>query len=207
MTKRLPKYLLLLKTPVRARTRTWRITTCSISLAPKPSLICITVRPKLLSQMDGSQLWASAGILSLVIGLGAKNLISDILAGLFIIFKGDFQVGDIVTIDGWRGTVQEIGLRTTKILSAGNDVKIFSNSSISGVINMTKDVSTCVCDVGIEYSESLERVESVLDKELPMIRGKLPSIVEGPFYKGVVELADSSVIIRIIATNAAQDCH
>ncbi len=72
---------------------------------------------------------------------------------------------------------------------------------------MTKDVSTCVCDVGIEYSESLERVESVLDKELPMIRGKLPSIVEGPFYKGVVELADSSVIIRIIATNAAQDCH
>ena len=50
--------------------------------------------------VDTSTLLASAGILSLVIGLGAQSLISDIIAGIFIVFEGEYQVGDIVIIDG-----------------------------------------------------------------------------------------------------------
>ena len=52
--------------------------------------------------VDTKTLLASAGILTLVVGLGAKTLVSDILAGLFIIFEGEFRVGDIVTIGDWR---------------------------------------------------------------------------------------------------------
>lgn len=155
--------------------------------------------------VDTKTLLASAGILSLVIGLGAKTLVSDILAGLFIIFEGEFRVGDIVTIGDWRGTVQEIGVRTTKIMDPGQNVKIISNSSVSGVINMTRKNSYASCDVGIEYGESLERVESILAKELPQIKKRLPSIKEGPFYKGVVALGDNSVNIRILAQCAEGD--
>lgn len=50
--------------------------------------------------VDTATLVASAGILSLVIGLGAQSLIADIIAGLFTIFEGEYQVGDIVVIDG-----------------------------------------------------------------------------------------------------------
>lgn len=155
--------------------------------------------------VDTKTLLASAGILSLVIGLGAKTLVSDILAGLFIIFEGEFRVGDIVTIGDWRGTVQEIGVRTTKIMDAGQNVKIISNSDVSGVINMTRKNSYAMCDVGIEYGESLERVENLLAKELPKIKKRLPSIKEGPFYKGVVSLGDNSVNIRILAQCAEGD--
>ena len=56
--------------------------------------------------VDTATLLAGAGILSLVIGLGAQSLIADIIAGMFIVFEGEFQVGDIVIIDGWRGTVE-----------------------------------------------------------------------------------------------------
>lgn len=87
--------------------------------------------------VDTETLLASAGILSLVIGLGAKDLITDILAGLFIIFEGEFQVGDIVSIGDWTGTVLEVGMRTTKIEKEGN-VKIINNGSISNVVNMTE---------------------------------------------------------------------
>lgn len=155
--------------------------------------------------VDTKTLLASAGILSLVIGLGAKTLVSDILAGLFIIFEGEFRVGDIVTIGDWRGTVQEIGVRTTKIMDPGQNVKIISNSSVSGVINMTRKNSYASCDVGIEYGESLERVETILAKELPKIRKRLPAIKEGPFYKGVVSLGDNSVNIRIVTQCAESD--
>ncbi|MDD3409314.1 MAG: mechanosensitive ion channel family protein [Eubacteriales bacterium] len=155
--------------------------------------------------VDSTALITSAGILSLVVGLGAQSLIGDILAGIFIVFEGEFRVGDIVTIGDWRGTVLEIGIRTTKIESAGSDIKIFNNSAISGVINMTKQFSYAFVDVGIEYGESLERVESVLQKELPVMKQHLPAIVNGPFYKGVASLGESSVNIRIVAQCQEKD--
>ena len=93
----------------------------------------------------------------LVIGLGAQSLVADILAGMFIIFEGEFQVGDIVTVGDWRGTVVEIGIRTTKIQDGGQNIKIISNKDVCGVINMTRDYSYAWVDLGIEYGESLER--------------------------------------------------
>lgn len=155
--------------------------------------------------LDTASLLTSAGILSVVLGLGAQSLISDIVAGVFIVFEGEFRVGDIVTIGDFRGTVQEIGLRTTKIIDLEKNVKIFNNSSISGVVNMTKESSVAVVDFGIEYGESLERVEAILKKGFPVIRRNLPAIVEGPFYKGVASLGDSSVNIRIVAMCSEHD--
>lgn len=96
-------------------------------------------------------------------------------------------------------------MRTTKIMDPGQNVKIISNSNVSGVINMTRKNSYASCDVGIEYGESLERVESILAKELPKIKKRLPAIKEGPFYKGVVSLGDNSVNIRIVSQCAEGD--
>lgn len=155
--------------------------------------------------IDTATLLASAGILTLIVGLGAQTLVSDILAGLFIIFEGEFQVGDIVTIGDWRGTVVEIGIRTTKILDGSGNIKIISNSDVTGVVNMTREFSYAWVDVGIEYGESLERVESILEDEFPKIREHIPKIMEGPYYKGVVELGDNSVNIRIMALCAEAD--
>lgn len=149
--------------------------------------------------LNTGTLLASAGILSLVVGLGAQSLIGDILAGMSIVFEGSFRVGDIVTIDGWRGEVVEIGIRTTKVRSAGNDIRIFNNAAISSVINMTKQYSYASVDVGIEYGESLEHVETVLKQELPQVKKRIPAIVSGPYYKGVTSLGDSSVNLRILA--------
>ena len=105
--------------------------------------------------VDTSTLIASAGILSLVIGLGCQTLISDIVAGLFIVFEGDFKVGDVVVINGWRGTVQTIGIRTTKIIDAAGNVSIVNNSSIQNIINNTKELSFAIITCGIDYNESI----------------------------------------------------
>lgn len=149
--------------------------------------------------IDTKTLLASAGILTFVVGLGAKELLTDILSGLFIIFEGEFQVGDIVTVGDWRGTVQEIGIRTTKIMDPGENVKVISNSAISGVINMTKRNSYCSCDVCIECGESLERVEAMLAEELPKMKEHIPAITDGPFYQGVISMSGNNVNIRIVA--------
>ncbi len=150
---------------------------------------------------------ASAGVVTLIIGLGSQTLVADILAGIFIVFEGDFQVGDIVIIDGWRGEVQAIGIRTTKLIDAGGNIKIVSNSEIKSIINQTKELSLAKCTVGITYGDRIERVEAVIADNLEKIKAKIPAIVEGPYYKGVSELADSSVNLLFLAKCKEEDVY
>ena len=150
--------------------------------------------------VDTGTLLASAGILSLVIGLGAQSLIADIIAGIFIVFEGEFQVGDIVIIDGWRGTVDEIGIRTTKVIDWQGNIKIINNSEISSIINQSKELSVTTCVVAIDYRESIPRVELIIKDNIERIKKAIPEIVDGPYYKGVDSLGDSSVNLLFIAT-------
>ncbi|MBR2540427.1 MAG: mechanosensitive ion channel [Mogibacterium sp.] len=155
--------------------------------------------------IDPSRLLASAGILSLIIGLGAQSLIKDIIAGIFIVFEGEFRVGDIVTINGYRGTVMDIGLRTTKILGMDGNIKIYNNSEISGVLNMTQEASVAVCNISIEYGQDIDYVEAVLQRELPLLQADNPKILDGPNYNGISELADSGVVLLITCSCSEAD--
>lgn len=154
--------------------------------------------------IDSPNLLASAGLISLVIGLGAQSLIKDILAGIFIIFESEFRVGDIVTINGFRGTVTDIGLRTTKI-SGGGNVKIFNNSEISGVLNMTKETSVAAATIGLEYGQDINYVEEVLARELPILKEQNKTILDGPTDLGVSELAERRYTITVIARCSEQN--
>ncbi len=155
--------------------------------------------------VDTTTILAGIGILGLVVGLGAQPLIADIIAGFFIIFEKLFDIGDIIVVDGFRGTVKEIGVRTTKLVDTGGNIKIINNADLKNIVNMTNQLSLAVCDIGIEYGESLERVEAILKDNLQAIKEAIPDIKEGPFYKGVAELGDSAVVIRF-AANCDEGC-
>ena len=157
--------------------------------------------------VNTTALVASVGIIALIIGLGAQSLIADVIAGLFIVFEGEYKVGDIIVIDGWRGTVLEIGIRSTRIVDAGGNVKIINNSSIHAVINQTKQLSVAKAYIGIEYGESLQRVELVIKNNLDTIKKNIPQIVEGPFYKGVDALGESSVDLLFMANCKEEDIY
>jgi len=155
--------------------------------------------------VDTTAIVTGAGVITLVIGLGCQSLISDIVAGIFMLFEGDIKVGDIVVIDGWRGTVKQIGLRRTKIEDAVGNINIVNNAAISNIINNTQDLSVALVDVGTEYNESILRIEEVIEGALPEMKKHIPAIVEGPFYKGVSALGESCVNIRLIAKCKEED--
>ncbi len=157
--------------------------------------------------VDTTTLIASAGILTLMISLGAQSLVADIIAGLFIVVEGEYQVGDIVVIDDWRGTVTEIGIRTTKIEDAGGNIKIINNSEIKSVINQTQSLSVAKVVMSIEYDESIPRVELVIRDSLDKIKERISAIVDGPFYKGVTALSASSVDLLFLANCHEEDIY
>ena len=154
---------------------------------------------------DMDKILASIGILALIIGLGCQTLISDIVAGIFLVADSAFEVGDIVVIDDFRGTVIEIGLKSTKIEDAGGNVKIVSNSHINSMVNLTNALSLSIVEISIPYEENLARTETLLIERLKDMKKRIPAIVEGPFYKGVEDMGESAVILKVIAKVKEED--
>ena len=143
---------------------------------------------------------ASLGVLGLVIGFGAQSLIEDVITGLFIIFEGQFHVGDIVSIDNFRGTVTSIGVRTTQLTDAGGNIKIVNNSDIRTMTNLSEVTSAAVVDVGISYGADLKKAEDVVNDLLSMLPEMYPDVFTStPTYGGVQALSASSVDLRIVA--------
>ena len=155
--------------------------------------------------VDTTALVASVGVLTLVVGLGAQPLIADIIAGIFIIFEDEYHVGEIVTINDFRGTVMEIGIRSTKLIDAAGNIKIINNSAIGDVINLSRELSLAIVDCDFPYDVPVELVETLLKESFPQMAAHIPAIKEGPFYKGVCMFKDSNVTIKIIAKCLEED--
>ena len=141
---------------------------------------------------------AGIGILGLVLGFGAQSLIEDIITGVFIIFEGQYDIGDIIILDDFRGIVRSIGVRTTVIEDAGGNLKIVNNSDIRNLQNRSRILSLAVCDVDVSYDTNLDKLEKMLNEELPKLHHR-DLYVTAPYYKGVEALGASGVTIRIVA--------
>jgi small conductance mechanosensitive channel len=150
----------------------------------------------------------SAGILGLAVGFGAQNLVKDIISGFFIIFEDQFTVGDYVDVGGSIGTVEGIGLRTSKIRNWTGQLHIIPNGEITKVTNYNRGNMYAVIIIGIAYEEDIDRAIGVLNQECEKAFHEEADIVEIPTVQGIIELADSSVNVRIVArTVAGQQWH
>ena len=155
--------------------------------------------------VNTTELLAGLGILGLIIGLGVTSLIEDIVAGIFIIAEHTFDVGNIIVLDGYRGTVVSIGIRSTKIADIGGDILTVRNSSIGSVVNLTDRVSCAALTIPLAPQESLERVEEVIkNADIGSIGDKYSDIMEGaPMYLGLCDITKKGVqmLLFIAACN------
>ena len=142
-----------------------------------------------------------AGVGSVAIGFGAQSLVQDIITGMFILFEDQYGVGDIIEINGLNGCVESITIRTTNIRSVDGNLHIIPNGQIKIVTNMSKEFNRAVIDFGISYEEDIDNVIFVIENELNRIfeNNLIDGLLLKPVVLGVVELAPSSVNIRISA--------
>src|SRR5699024_2710439 len=94
---------------------------------------------------------AGAGVVGLAIGFGAQNLVRDILSGFFIIFEDQFAVGDYIFASEVEGTVEEIAIRTTKILAWTGEMNVVPNGNITQVTNYSVSNGLAIVDINIPY--------------------------------------------------------
>ena len=146
-----------------------------------------------------STIVASVGIVALIVGFSAESLIADVVTGAFMIFENHYNVGDIIEVDGFRGTVTDIGIRTTCITDPAENIKIINNSSMKNILNRSDKTSRSISDIGIPYATDLEKLEGAIPALMDEIYEKHKDMMKDkPKYLGVNELADSAVVLRFM---------
>ena len=155
-----------------------------------------------------STIVASVGIIALVVGFSAESLIADVVTGAFMLFENQYNVGDIVEVDGFRGTVTSIGIRTTCITDPGDNVKIVNNSAMKNILNRSDKLSRSVSVIAIPYGADLEKLENQIPGLMDEIYSRRTDVFKAPpKYLGVDSLADSAVVLKFVVNVDEKDIY
>ena len=154
--------------------------------------------------LDIRPLLSGAGILGLAVSFGAQSLVKDVLSGFFMLLEDQFAVGDVVELAGKTGVVERLTMRVVVLRGVDGSVHIVPNGEITTVTNKTRGWSRALLDIGVAYGEDVDRVlavvrdEGVRFAEDPAWRHQLDG--EPPVEVwGVESLADSAVVVRLVA--------
>lgn len=143
---------------------------------------------------------AGAGVIGLAIGFGAQTLVKDCISGFFLILDDVVEVGDRVEVNGTTGVIEKVGLRITTLRADTGQLWYIPNGAIEKVGNFNRDWNRAEVKVGLAYEASVAEALKVLD-EVGQTWAKEHSdiSVAAPMAQGIMELADSSVVLRLVA--------
>jgi len=153
-------------------------------------------------------LFASAGVIGVVLGFGAQSIVKDFLAGLFIIAENQYRVGDIVDLQGSEGTVERIGSRTTVIRDIEGNVHYLPNGSVTHVINKTMGYSMARFVITIDPASDVKAVSLLIDrvgKKLASQPKWKTKILEPPKFISVGDFTGTSLEIIIAGKTQSSD--
>lgn len=155
--------------------------------------------------VDTKALITSLGIVGLVAGLAIQDTLKDFVSGITIIIEDQYGIGDIVKINGFKGEVISLGMKTTRVKAYTGEILIVPNHLITEVINYSHSKSLAIVDVSISYESDIEKAISVLSKMGDTIAKNMPELTGSIEVLGVQNLGDSSVDIRIVAETRSME--
>ena len=152
---------------------------------------------------------ASVSAVGVAVGLGAKDVITDFLAGISMIFEDQYGVGDVIDTGLAKGTVIEVGLRVTKLRDVDGEIWYVRNGSITRIGNQSQGWGRAVVDIPVHYGEDFGRVQEVLSvmaDELYADEAWRPKLLDQqpPQVMGIENLDGGAVVIRVQARTAPQ---
>ncbi len=176
-------------------------TLSSLSFSTLKVLIWFIVILAIVGELgfDITPILATAGILGLAIGFGAQSLVKDVISGFFIIADNQYNQGETIEVNGFRGTVKAMNLRTTTVENFMGSLLTLNNGQISQVINWSRKETVALVDFGVDYETNLDKIVEIMPAFLAHLKENIPEIVEEPSFLGVTALNDSSIDMRIMA--------
>ena len=156
--------------------------------------------------IDVSSILAGVGIMAAVLTLAFQDLAKDFIAGISIVMEDQFEIGDNVMINGFRGDVIEMGLKTTRIRDYKGAVQIIANHMITEVTNYSLNPSLAEVTIQVDSDNDLDKVENIIKKTMERI-DKTYDFLKGNTELWGVEMVDqNSVTYKVVVkTKSGKD--
>ncbi|NJO67782.1 MAG: mechanosensitive ion channel [Rhodospirillales bacterium] len=175
-----------------------------LPLARKVVLVLLVVMVVLITLselgINIAPLLAGAGVIGLAIGFGAQKLVQDVITGFFILVEDAISIGDVVSVGGISGLVEDLSVRSIKLRDLSGNVHTVPFSSVDTVTNMTKTFSYYTTDVGVAYKEDTDQVSEVCKAVVDEMRDEpafASDILEPLEVLGLDSFGDSAVNVKV----------
>ncbi|MDD6793981.1 MAG: mechanosensitive ion channel family protein [Clostridiaceae bacterium] len=132
-----------------------------------------------------------------IVGLGAKDLVNDVINGFFILFENQYAVGDHVKIGTFSGIVESIGIRSTTIRDFSGALHIMRNGTVSEVTNFSRGNIRFTVDIEIPYEDDIDKAMKIIKRVSEKFEQENEEITEPIDVFGVNSLNPSGVTIRV----------
>jgi small-conductance mechanosensitive channel len=143
---------------------------------------------------------ASAGIVGIAFGFGAQSLVRDLLSGIFMLIEDQYGVGDIVDVGEATGTVESVGLRTTRLRDVEGTVWYVPNGEIRRVGNMSQLWAKAILDIDVAYDTDLDMAMATIKETADQLwqeQLEEATILEEPVVQGVQTFGADAITIRL----------
>ncbi|MEK4971915.1 mechanosensitive ion channel domain-containing protein [Niallia sp. FSL R7-0648] len=146
--------------------------------------------------IDATAILAGAGIIGLAVGFGAQGLVSDLVSGFFLLLEKQLEVGELVSIGDFSGTVEQVGLRTTQIRAADGTLHFIPNREITQLSNHSRGEMQALVDIDISVHNDLPKTLEILKPLCERIAKENPVITDGPDVIGIQNMESMDLAIK-----------
>jgi small-conductance mechanosensitive channel len=151
---------------------------------------------------------AGLGIAGIALGLGAQSLVKDYLAGAFILIENQYAKGDIISVAGATGTVEDLSLRRTTLRDLDGTLHMVPNGLIGVASNLTRVWARINVDITIRDAARFDQATKIIDRIGQEMAGD-PAwhrrVLSPPKVDRVKNMTANGVTIKVLGTVAAGD--
>ena len=153
-----------------------------------------------LNQLDFdiTALIAGLGIGGVAVALAVQNILGDLFASLSIVLDKPFEVGDFVVVDELRGTVERVGIKTTRVRSLDGELLVFSNTDLlkSRIRNFKRMAERRVSfTLGVTYQTPLDKLGRIPGWLRDAVRAQQQTRFDRAHFK---EYGDSALVFEVV---------
>jgi len=145
---------------------------------------------------------AGTSLVGVAVGFGAQNIIKDFLAGMFLMLEDQYGVGDVIDVKEATGTVEAVGLRTTRLRDAEGVAWYVRNGEIVRVGNMSQQYAQVVLDVPVGVGADVPAALAALSAAAADLYAEpdwAPSLLAAPEVLGIERLGREETVLRLVA--------
>lgn len=171
-------------------------------------IVLVTVISVLsLLGVSGSALITAAGLFAAALGIGAQNVVKDVLTGLLMVLEDQLGIGDIVDLGMATGVVEQVGIRVTQVRDVNGTLWYVRNGEVNRVGNMSQGWARVVVDLGIPYDADVDGAQRRIlhvARELAAEPKWTASVIGEPELWGIESVSSEAIVVRVTVKTRTQ---